>query len=189
MICPMCEKEFAGSPSDILPGKDVCPECAENIRTLVKGGDVSARKNALAYIRDCKARTHDKTVYDAIASLEKKNNVRQLDVEPDANSSIEAQQAARQYSLMFDHVGEKIMKAAGAICGVGIGAFIVVGIIMFLMGATRHNGAGLMLAGVVVAVFGPMLAWVVSLMVYGYGEMVNNSRIRTELARKNSQQK
>ena len=184
MICPMCEKEFAGVPSDILPGKDVCPECAENIRTLVKGTDLTARRNALAYIKDCKVRTHDKMVYEAIVNLEKKNKIQQID----ADTTIEAQQAARRHSRMFDHVGEKIMDAAAALCGLGVGACVVLGIFLCFMGADSHNGEGLILAGIAVAVFGSLLSWLGSMMVYGFGEMVDNIRIQTELAKKNSKQ-
>lgn len=181
MICPMCEKDFAEMPSDILPGKDICPECADNIRTLVRNEDLSARREALAYIRQCKEHTHDEMVYEAISNLEKKNDIQQID----EKHTIEAQRFARRHSRMFDSVGEKIMSAAEVFWMAGIATSVILGVVMCFIGADRYGDEGLIVAGIAVAVIGSLVSWLVSLMMYGFGEMVNNSRIQTELAQNN----
>lgn len=176
MLCPMCQKLIVGEASDILPGKALCMDCATNIRTFAKGKTDSERHAAFAYIQQCKSITQDAMVLSAINSLEK-----QFEEKPKAKESPIPQS---QHSRMFDNVGQKIMSAAEIFCWLGIAVSVICGVILLMTGFDSRNGEVLVFAGIAVAIIGSIVSWLGSLIAYGFGEMVNNSRIQTEIALK-----
>ena len=78
---------------------------------------------------------------------------------------------------MFDNIGSKIKTLAKVVCWIGIIGSIIAGIAMI---ATM--GSVGVLSGLLTIVLGALLSWVGSFVLYGFGEMVENSDIRTELA-------
>ena len=78
---------------------------------------------------------------------------------------------------MFDNIGSKIKTLAKVVCWIGIIGSIIAGIAMI---ATM--GSVGVLPGLLTIVLGALLSWVGSFVLYGFGEMVENSDIRTELA-------
>lgn len=94
---------------------------------------------------------------------------------------------------MFDNIGRKIKAWAKALCWVGIILSIGLGIALILIGDSlgrygRYNPANpaLIGAGIAWLVIGPVFSYIGSLAMYGLGELVENSDIRTELAIKKS---
>lgn len=83
---------------------------------------------------------------------------------------------------MFDDVGNKIKGVASVLCWIGIICSILLGLILISGGASLNsgyysNGAGtaLIIEGLIVMVVGCLFSWIGSLMVYGFGELIDNS--------------
>ena len=72
---------------------------------------------------------------------------------------------------MFDNIGGKIKKVAQIVCWIGIVASVISGIALM---ATDEDLVG---AGFLVLIGGPLVSWVGSFMVYGFGQLVENSDI------------
>ena len=70
---------------------------------------------------------------------------------------------------MFDNIGGKIKTLAKVVCWIGIIACIITGIVQM---ATDED---LVLAGILTAVVGSLLSWVSSFVLYGFGQLVENS--------------
>lgn len=73
---------------------------------------------------------------------------------------------------MFDNIGGKIKATAKVFCWIAIIASLIGGICMLFINAV---------AGLVFIVMGPLSAWIGSFVIYGFGELVENSCIQTEL--------
>lgn len=80
-------------------------------------------------------------------------------------------------SVMYSNIGRKIKTLAKVFCWIGIISSVVSGIVVL---ATMGD-AGVLL-GILTIVMGPLLFWIGSFILYGFGQLVENSDIRTELA-------
>ena len=70
--------------------------------------------------------------------------------------------------------GEKICKAADALCAIGVILFCLIGLSMLLMGMFMSYGGGvLVIVGLVIAVVGSLVTWILSLFMRGFGEIIN----------------
>lgn len=78
---------------------------------------------------------------------------------------------------MFDNIGAKIKMLAKVLCWIGIVASVISGIA--IMAGTGSNGV---LPGLLTIVLGTLFSWIGSFVLYGFGEMVENSDIRTDIA-------
>ncbi len=84
---------------------------------------------------------------------------------------------------MFNNVGSKLQTMAKVFTWIGIACSAISGVAMMF-------GGGLMiLSGLLTIALGSLCSWLSSLAMYGFGEMVENSNIRTELAVKEAMQK
>lgn len=81
---------------------------------------------------------------------------------------------------MFDNIGGKIKATAKVFCWITIIASLILGILMLY-----GNAFG----GVVFIIIGPLFAWIGSFVLYGFGELVENSCIQTELMVKREMEK
>lgn len=92
----------------------------------------------------------------------------------------------KEGTIMFDNVGRKIKAWAKALCWVGVILSIGLGIALILIGDSQgyYNPANLVLSctGAAWLVIGPVFSYISALAMYGLGELVANSDIRTELA-------
>lgn len=182
MICPMCGKAFEGNASDILPGRELCEVCAENIHTFAKGQDEAERQAAYEYIRECRENTVDHDVRDAIDALLREHGALSVpngDPEP-------AAAAPSQEASMYGSSGPKIISAADILCVLGVLGSVVLGFLLIAAGANSPLGGVMVIMGFIVAALGSLVSWFVSLLARGFGEMVNNVRIQTELAVRNA---
>lgn len=78
---------------------------------------------------------------------------------------------------MFDNIGKKIKSLSIVLCWVGIIAYVIVAIIMFINaseGPYRTEGlyTGL---GFAFLIGGPLLSWVSSFFMYGFGELIDKT--------------
>ena len=74
---------------------------------------------------------------------------------------------------MFENIGGKIKTLATTITWVGIIGFVILGILIM---DTSSIAAGLL-----IALFGSLLSWISSWLLYALGELVENSQRQTEL--------
>ena len=88
---------------------------------------------------------------------------------------------------MFRNIGKKIKTLAKVLCWIGIIGGVVSGLSLIAIGAsgiginvnngTSYNfvtGTGVIIVGIVLLIVLPLLAWVSSFMLYGFGDMVDN---------------
>lgn len=73
---------------------------------------------------------------------------------------------------MFNDIGQKIKKFAEIICAIGIAGSLIYGLIAFL------NKDALM--AIVVIIAGSLSAWIGSAILYGFGQLIENSDIIKE---------
>ena len=89
---------------------------------------------------------------------------------------------------MFKNIGKKIKVLAKVLCWIGIIGGIISGISLIVVGAKGTgiamdyygstsfvSGAALIVVGVVMLILLPLLSWVSSFILYGFGEMVDNT--------------
>ena len=67
---------------------------------------------------------------------------------------------------MFDNIGSKIKELAKIVCWIGIAVSVIIGIALLWTDG---------LAGILTAVFGSLFSWVGSFVLYGFGQLVENS--------------
>ena len=82
---------------------------------------------------------------------------------------------------MFTNIGGKIKGLAKVVCWIGIILSFIMGVIM--MATQGELGVA---TGLITMIIGALASWVGSFVLYGFGELVENSDIRTELAVKKS---
>lgn len=73
---------------------------------------------------------------------------------------------------MFQNIGRKIKLVVKFFCWVGIIASIILGIVIM---NGRSEFAGIM--GAVVAIVGSLFSWLGSILIYGFGQLIENSDI------------
>ncbi len=93
---------------------------------------------------------------------------------------------------MFTNIGEKIKKLAVIICWIGIICSLILGIVIVVApnsilynyrvnvnGTTvvsSSNTVALVITGVLLFVIGSLASWIGSFVLYGFGELVSNSK-------------
>jgi len=91
---------------------------------------------------------------------------------------------------MFSNIGEKIKKLAVIICWIGIICSLVLGVVVVVAPnsirynlndngstiASSGNIAAQVISGVIVFVIGSLSSWIGSFFLYGFGELVSNSK-------------
>ncbi|MGN1020653.1 MAG: hypothetical protein ACI4O7_09790 [Aristaeellaceae bacterium] len=187
-ICPMCGYSFEGNGSDILPGSRLCTVCADNIRTFARSKDNAERQAAYAYITDCRELTAQPDVQTAINSLFRDYGTPSAaEAAPEAAAAPEVSAAAApQPDSQFGSAGPQIISVANTLLVLGVIVSLVVGFLLIAAGANSRQGGMLVGIGIGIAFMGSVLSSVFALLVRGFGEMVNNVRIQTELAVRNA---
>ena len=91
---------------------------------------------------------------------------------------------------MFENIGRKIKALAKVICWIGIIASVVVGVIIIYdwsVQSYRYRDSAELITGIVVIILGSLLSWVGSFVLYGFGELVENSTFIAETMEENKQ--
>lgn len=97
---------------------------------------------------------------------------------------------------MFNNIGKKIKKVAELVTTIGIIIFVIIGIAIMavgLYGAIENDDASsgvvYVLVGISVAVIGSLISWLMSFILYGYGELIDEtSRIAKHFCGENSKE-
>lgn len=75
---------------------------------------------------------------------------------------------------MFDNIGKKIKSLANVLCWVGIVAYVIAAIIMISIGVDEYED-GLTIFGVILLFVGPLMSWISSFFMYGFGELIDKA--------------
>lgn len=81
---------------------------------------------------------------------------------------------------MFNDIGNKIKKLASVVAWMGIIASIIIGIVLMV------TDEELILLGLIIAIAGSISSWVGSFVLFGFGELVDNSTIIVQKLNDNS---
>lgn len=81
---------------------------------------------------------------------------------------------------MFDNIGGKIKTLAKVICWIGIIVSIIAGIVA---GVAMGSGSGVLVA-ILIIVIGALCSWIGSFLLYGFGELIDNTKKIEENTRK-----
>ncbi len=84
---------------------------------------------------------------------------------------------------MFTNVGAKIQTVAKVECWLGIILSVVFGFIRMF----RFDVAAFV-SGLLTVVLGSLFSWIGSICLYGFGQLIENSDLRTEICPKQSSQ-
>lgn len=76
---------------------------------------------------------------------------------------------------MFNNVGRKIKKVANVFCWIGIVGYIILAICLFITAGSYYNTGDIVASGFVILFVGPALSWLVSLFIYGFGELIDKT--------------
>ena len=90
---------------------------------------------------------------------------------------------------MFNNIGGKIKGLAKFMCWLGIIISVIAGVILIIAAASSRSytfdgygeritisSGGSIVAGILVIVFGSLFSWIGSFFMYGFGELVENSK-------------
>ena len=78
---------------------------------------------------------------------------------------------------MFNNIGQKIKAAAKFLCWVGIISSIVVGFTWMMLPWTvgTNNLVRETVCGILVMAIGPLVSWLWSIILYGFGQLIENT--------------
>ena len=71
---------------------------------------------------------------------------------------------------MFDNIGRKIKTLAQILAWIGIGASMVIGGMFMSKGVSSSAWIGFSIAAI-----GSIVSWISSLMIYGFGQLIENT--------------
>ncbi|MBQ9867741.1 MAG: hypothetical protein IJM34_12055 [Lachnospiraceae bacterium] len=193
MRCDCCGKEFSENKTKkiSLGSKEyrLCISCNDSIQKvssgLISGEDVIADNvdyivfSLVDYIRNIsKKNTSDHIGED---ELSKDRTIKQMSVT--AGDYTDRKTGEEGADFMFDEVGSKIKTVAKISCWIGIVSAIFIGFLVmsfindFIDGIGRDENSLGTIVGLVIIVVGSFVSWLLSLCVYGFGELVDNSSI------------
>ena len=78
---------------------------------------------------------------------------------------------------MFKNIGKNIKKLARIYFWISTILVIVLGIVLIVVGANMWEGGPIIALGVVTILVAPILAWLSTCLLYGFGELVDNSTV------------
>ncbi len=84
---------------------------------------------------------------------------------------------------MFDNIGSKIKKLATILAVCGIVASIIDGVLILKLG---NGTVGSIITGIALIIAGPLISWVSSFFVYGFGQLIENTEVIAENSEKKS---
>lgn len=168
-ICECCGKKnnfFIVDEFYITDEKILCEKCAEYIRSDFNAIYYVKTKDEYEDVKGevlskCREHFNDDITKHILALLEEKYN------KLTASNSTETDN--NEATGMFTNIGSKIKTLAQAITLVGVVISIITGIGMVAI------DDDLILTGIITAALGAFLSWISSFVLYGFGQLVENS--------------
>ena len=85
---------------------------------------------------------------------------------------------------MFDNIGGKIKTLAKISTVIGSIASLLLGLIMLISSVIDYYNNWMIASGLAVMIVGPLAFWIGSFILYGFGELIENTTVIAELAAK-----
>ncbi len=162
-VCPKCKSWFS-CPANGLPSP--CPNCKSKLF-----------ETDIAYDELSKKTREDRAVIK-----EEYINAHKTEIDNAANTSYPSDESESAGSGMFANIGGKIKAVATVFCWIGIIASIIFAIVLF---SQDNRYVSTILPGILCLLLGPLLSWLSSIALYGFGELIEtnqeNNRLMTEL--------
>ena len=76
---------------------------------------------------------------------------------------------------MFDYIENQLKTASKFVCGIGILCSVIAGIIFMIVTAFWDFGVIYLFVGIAIAALGSAIFWVASLIIYGFGELIEKT--------------
>ena len=95
--------------------------------------------------------------------------------EQDIDSNDISTNVVGRNSFMFDNIGKKIQNVAKVICWIGIIASIYTGISILYSSFNYSYFGYQVFVGPIVGILGCLLSWLSSLLIYGFGKLVEDT--------------
>ncbi len=73
---------------------------------------------------------------------------------------------------MFDNVGRQIKSFAKVLFYLGVVGSFIGGLVLLAMGSEAWEGGTFIIAGLLLIVVGTLVSWISSLLLYGFGELI-----------------
>ncbi len=93
---------------------------------------------------------------------------------------------------MFDNIGGKIKVLAKVLCWIGIIGFVILAFVMFDIGSKYYSNVTERILGWVFLIGGPLISWIISFFIYGFGELIEKAtqiEINTRKVKKDDKEK
>ncbi len=191
--CLCCGKTTShlDMPIDLADGQILCRDCVgdivydiNKIYQKMTEEDFKQLKNKI--IADCETRFNQDMIEVIIATIDAKyygtttkikisttnNNFKKI------NTSNTNYTSNENSSMMFDNIGGKIKTLAEVVTWIGIIASVISGI------AIMSIGEEMIFVGLMVMIFGALISWVSSFVLYGFGQLVENSDKLVKMSKK-----
>ncbi len=94
---------------------------------------------------------------------------------------------------MFDNIGNKIKILAKVLCWIGIVLCVIVAMVMFVLSSQTDSlqmdsvKSKFLWCGFAFLILGPLFSWIGSFVLYGFGELINNSAIIAQQSNRSNQ--
>jgi len=187
MLCNHCGNEIDLTTDYLKIGSDenticLCQKCSKGIKeqfseTIKLVGTTQFPRSYTQLIDHCKARGYDTQIIDAIKT--------HINRSTDLGSNTESENpntssTTLKSRTMFDNIDKKLMKYAKFFCYFGIIVFGYLGLacIVAAIGSKEYT---FIVYGIVFAPLCIFLSWISSLILYGFGKLIENSKKIVEL--------
>lgn len=82
---------------------------------------------------------------------------------------------------MFDNIGKKIKALAQVVCWIGIIGGVILGLILLIAAGGRDSA---LTVAIIILIASPLVSWISSFVLYGYGELIDKTADIAEYTRK-----
>ncbi|MBE7024712.1 MAG: hypothetical protein E7408_01485 [Ruminococcaceae bacterium] len=198
-LCECCgnkNNSFLGDPLYLTNDKILCHKCAQLIKKDVNNlyyaktnDEYEELKNII--VAKCKECFNDTImqyiiiildkIYDRLDFVKKENQVTSSATTVGSTTNTETVSADNESERsfgMFDNIGGKIKAMSQIITWVGIIVSVVFGIVLMSI------DEDMIFIGLMAMIFGSLFSWVSSFILYGFGQLVENSDILVKLSKK-----
>lgn len=198
--CSMCRKKVEKINDQLSNGKHICAECAQKVDELLESNDIEVVHNAIDYIYACAKDNPDGELSDylmemldnnssAIEELEeskkdtekKKKQNAPVDSNNHENDFADRQIIINTESGMFGNIGGKIKIVAKVFCWIGIVAFLIVGLFFVIESQQDWFNKWMLGYGIAFIIAGPLISWLGSILMYGFGELIEKNVVQVQL--------
>lgn len=199
-LCECCgnkNNSFVSDPFYLTNDKILCHKCAEpigndmnNLYYVKTNEEYEELKNKI--ISKCKECFSDtiteyvitkmNKIYERLDLVKKENQTISINSSTTPNTTntenISTDNETESSFGMFDNIGGKIKTLAQVVTWIGIIASVISGIV--LMSIAEE----MIFVGLMVMIFGALMSWVSSFVLYGFGQLVENSDKLVKMSKK-----